>query len=78
VVGTSYDPLETLGAVLSAFGIMVILLTEGRAMGSGLLLIALGAVVWKMGETRRGLNEKIEALKAELESLKVQRGNLDG
>ncbi|NJE29570.1 hypothetical protein E3E38_00685 [Thermococcus sp. 18S1] len=77
-MGERYDPLETLGAVLSALGLAGILITEGRALGLGLLIIAFGTVVWKMGEMRRELNEKLESLRAELESLKGREGPIDG
>ncbi|KUH33226.1 hypothetical protein APY94_06840 [Thermococcus celericrescens] len=77
-MGERYDPLETLGAVLSALGLAGILITEGRALGLGLLVIAFGTVVWKMGEMRREFNEKLESLRTELESLKGQGNAADG
>nr|WP_206204186.1 hypothetical protein [Thermococcus sp. 18S1] len=63
---------------MSALGLAGILITEGRALGLGLLIIAFGTVVWKMGEMRRELNEKLESLRAELESLKGREGPIDG
>ncbi|NJE60212.1 hypothetical protein [Thermococcus sp. 21S7] len=74
-MGESYDTLEAAGAVLSALGLVGILVTEGRAIGFGLLVMAFGLVVWKMGEMQREFNEKLESLKQEVESLKVPGGN---
>ncbi|CAD5244696.1 hypothetical protein [Thermococcus camini] len=77
-MGERYDPLETLGAVLSALGLAGILITRGRALRLGFIVIAFGTVVWKMGEMRRELNEKLESLRTELKSLKGQGNAADG
>ncbi|ASJ07509.1 hypothetical protein [Thermococcus pacificus] len=74
----SYDTLETLGAVVSALGLAVILITEGRALGLGLLPITIGTVVWKMGEMRRELKGELARLREELELLKSISGVENG
>nr|WP_206206053.1 hypothetical protein [Thermococcus sp. JdF3] len=63
---------------MSALGLAGVLITEGRALGLGLLIITFGTVVWKMGEMRREFNEKLESLRTELESLKGRGNAADG
>ncbi|NJE02618.1 hypothetical protein [Thermococcus sp. MV11] len=70
-----YDPMETLGAILSALGLAGIIVTEGRVLGFGLLVIVFGIVIWKMGEVRRELRGEIESLRREMEACPGESGS---
>ncbi|MCD6372110.1 MAG: hypothetical protein J7L37_00945 [Thermococcus sp.] len=74
-----YDSLEAAGAITAGLGLLAMVVFG--AIGPGLLIVLLGTLMWKEGETRRNLADtkrELESLKAELESLKGQRGDPDG
>ena len=74
-----YDSLEEVGAIASALGLVLLVITGAIALG--LLIILSGFLLWKMGETRRTLTDRIEEMEAEMETLrrKVEGlGEVDG
>jgi hypothetical protein len=73
-----YDSLEAVGAIVTGVA-LVILLTAGEAgLLFGPLLLAMGLIIWKMGEMRREFTEKLESLMQEIDSLKGSGGTADG
>jgi len=73
-----YDSLEAVGAIVTGVA-LVILLTAGEAgLLFGPLLLAMGLIIWKMGEMRREFTEKLESLGQEIDSLKGSGGTADG
>lgn len=73
-----YDSLEAVGAIVTGVA-LVILLTAGEAgLLFGPLLLAMGLIIWKMGEMRREFTEKLESLRQEIDSLKGSGGTADG
>ena len=65
---SEYDALEEVGAIVSGLGLLLLVVTG--AVGLGLLIILPGILLWKMGETRRTLMERVEEIGEELETLR--------
>ncbi|NJD99771.1 hypothetical protein E3E26_08255 [Thermococcus sp. LS1] len=74
-MGENWDGMEVAGAVITGLGFLL-LFAGSWIVGS--VVIALGLVVWKMGEMRREFNEKLESLRSELDALKRSGGVIDG
>ncbi|WP_297476324.1 hypothetical protein [Thermococcus sp.] len=73
--GSKSDPLEAVGAVITALGFVAVFLTGSYGLLVAPLIVGLGLTVWKMGEMRRELREEISSLKAELDELKGRVSN---
>ena len=73
--GSKSDPLEAVGAIITAFGFVAVFLTGSYGLLVAPLIVGLGLTVWKMGETRRELMEEISLLRAELDELKGRANN---
>ena len=65
---SEYDALEEVGAIVSGLGLLLLVVTG--SVGLGLLIILPGILLWKMGETRRTLTDRIEEIGEELETLR--------
>ncbi len=73
---SEYDSLEEVGAIVSGLGLLLLVATG--AVGLGLLIIVVGFLLWKMGETRRTLTDRIEEIGEELETLRRKVEGLEG
>ena len=73
---SEYDSLEEVGAIVSGLGLLLLVATG--AVGLGLLIIVVGFLLWKMGETRRTLKDRIEEIGEELETLRRKVEGLEG
>ena len=73
--GSKSDPLEAVGAIITAVGFVAVFLTGSYGLLVAPLIVGLGLTVWKMGETRRELMEEISLLRAELDELKGRANN---
>ena len=65
---SEYDALEEVGAIVSGLGLLLLVVTG--SVGLGLLIIVVGFLLWKIGETRRTLTDRIEEIGEELETLR--------
>ena len=74
----SSDSLESVGAIIVALGLLMIVFAGAYGLAAGPLVVALGAVVWKMGEMRKELKGELGRLRAELEFLKSISGVENG
>ena len=70
---SEYDPLEEVGAITAGLGL--ILMVVFGAIVLGLIVILMGVIIWKEGERKRELGERIGKLEVEVEGLKKR---LDG
>lgn len=68
--GAKSDPLEAAGALIAAFGFIMIFLAGDYGLLVAPLVLGLGITLWKMGEMRRELRSELSSLRAELEALK--------
>lgn len=73
-----YDSLEAVGAIVTGVALVILLTTGEAGLLFGPLLLAMGLIIWKMGEMRREFNEKLESLMQEIDSLKGSGGTADG
>ncbi len=73
---SEYDSLEEVGAIVSGLGLLLLVATG--SVGLGLLIIVVGFLLWKMGETRRTLKDRIEEIGEELETLRRKVEGLEG